>query len=403
MLTNLQQLSLRNNFLTSTIPSNLGFLTNLAYLQLFSNSLIGTLPIELSKLIKLNSLFLQSNLISGTIPLSYSAMIKLVSLNIGNNKLNNIIPSTFINLKYLSTLILNLNKLTGNIENVFTLTNQLQYLQILDLSNNLFSGQLSSKIGEFKVLNSLNLAHNSINGNIPTTIKLSSKLQNFNISNNKIDGILLPSLLNFTNLVIFDLSNNLFSGKVSNELCDLKNLNLLYISNNNFSCYASCLAPPADTYVSTNISINNLKHCYGVQDEIICKFINSANIYDALQKSKTYTPIIVENRFHPYLALTTEYITVYTPYAVDYTITFDVLTMTELFQDIIMFCSTPSCLVVYGSKTGYSGLSGSSYPGLGATPDLVISASSFVVKFTSNGTYVRVLKGFVNIHYPNIS
>ena len=104
--------------------------------------------------------------------------------------------------------------------------------------------------------------------------------------------------------------------------------------------------------------------------------------------SKLYRlPYILQNAIHPYLASALDYITVNVPRAIEYTIQFDVLTMTELFQDIVTFCATPSCAKVYGSKSGYSGLSGSSWPGLGGTPQLVIDAPSFVVRFTSNGTF----------------
>ena len=370
----------------------MGSLTNLAFLQLFANSLIGTLPLQLSKLTKLNSLFLQQNSLSGTIPSAYGTMTKLSSLNMGDNFLNNTIPSSFLNLKSLTTLVLNSNKLRGNIENILILTNKLLLLQVIDLSYNYLTGKLSSKIGNYKVLNSLNLAFNRISGSIPNTIQLSPKLLSFNISNNNMKGSLSVSLLNYTNLVLLDVQNNTFTGKISNYLCNLTSLNIIYISNNNFSCYASCLPPPSDTYVLTNSSNKILPHCYGVQDEIICSMAKAANIHDSLQRSGTYTPIIVQNNFHPYLALTTEYTTVSVPNAVGYTVTFDSLTMTELFQDIVTFCATPACLVTFGSKSGYSGLSGSSYPGLGGTAKLVISAPQFVVRFTSNGTYAHAIR-----------
>lgn len=94
-----------------------------------------------------------------------------------------------------------------------------------------------------------------------------------------------------------------------------------------------------------------------------------------------------QNTMHPYISLTTEYVTVSVPEAIEYTITFDTLTKTELFQDTVTFCSDTSCTVIYGQKAGYSGLTGTSWPGVDGTNQLVISASSFVVRFTTNGTY----------------
>lgn len=90
---------------------------------------------------------------------------------------------------------------------------------------------------------------------------------------------------------------------------------------------------------------------------------------------------------HPYISLTTEYVTVSVPEAIEYTITFNTLTKTELFQDTVTFCSDTSCAVIYGQKSGYSGLTGTSWPGVDGSSQLVISASSFVVRFATNGTY----------------
>ena len=67
-LTNLTELLLNMNRLSSSVPSCLGDLSNLKSLNLAANELNGTIPTELCQLSKLKELHLTQNMINGTIP-----------------------------------------------------------------------------------------------------------------------------------------------------------------------------------------------------------------------------------------------------------------------------------------------------------------------------------------------
>mmetsp|Transcript_44982 Transcript_44982/g.108769 ORF Transcript_44982/g.108769 Transcript_44982/m.108769 type:complete len:137 (+) Transcript_44982:79-489(+) len=67
-LTNLQNLSIMGNFLTSTIPPGFSAMTDIQYLQIQFNDLTGSLPDELSGMTALAGFFIEENFLTGTIP-----------------------------------------------------------------------------------------------------------------------------------------------------------------------------------------------------------------------------------------------------------------------------------------------------------------------------------------------
>jgi Leucine-rich repeat (LRR) protein len=66
LLTGLEKLVLRDNYLKGRIPKSLGGMTHLKVLDLSGNQFMGSIPIELGSLVQLESLFLQSNRFHGS-------------------------------------------------------------------------------------------------------------------------------------------------------------------------------------------------------------------------------------------------------------------------------------------------------------------------------------------------
>ncbi|KAK3411719.1 hypothetical protein EUGRSUZ_I00469 [Eucalyptus grandis] len=181
----------------------------------------------------------------------------------------------------LRVLILRDNRFHGFIEES---TNRIEFpmLQIIDLSQNSFSGSLPSKYFKhwtaMKVpkthsssymgdnlgtvwlliplwtfdysmsvfakgiqmnyskihgyLTLIDLSSNNFSGAIPETIGSLKQLKLLNLSNNMLSGPLPPFLANLTNLEALDLSQNQLSGKISQDLTQLTYLEVFDVSYN---------------------------------------------------------------------------------------------------------------------------------------------------------------------------
>lgn len=89
-MTNLRELSMKQNSLTGEIPTFLGGLSNLQVLDLDFNKLRGAIPFELGRLSSLDMLMLNRNFLTGTI------------------------PRTFLGLNDIDVILLDGNEITGN-------------------------------------------------------------------------------------------------------------------------------------------------------------------------------------------------------------------------------------------------------------------------------------------------
>ncbi|KAJ6886620.1 hypothetical protein NC651_027090 [Populus alba x Populus x berolinensis] len=164
-LTQLTALLLSNNQLIGRIPSQISRLSGLIILDISHNLLSGTIPSSLFSMPSLHFLLLNNNLLYGQI--SPFLCNSLQYINLSFNKLYGQIPPSVFKLEHLRLLRLSSNdKLTGNISSVIC---ELKFLEILDLSNNGFSGFIPQCLGNFSGgLLVLHLGGNNLHGNIPS-------------------------------------------------------------------------------------------------------------------------------------------------------------------------------------------------------------------------------------------
>mmetsp|Transcript_3830 Transcript_3830/g.8646 ORF Transcript_3830/g.8646 Transcript_3830/m.8646 type:complete len:153 (+) Transcript_3830:27-485(+) len=95
----LAQLHLQgNDFLRTTIPSELGQLTNLTSLSLELNRLGGSIPSTLGNLHRLRTFHLEVNQLTGNLPTEFGQLKSLRTLMIWGNRLEGIIPQQVCNL-----------------------------------------------------------------------------------------------------------------------------------------------------------------------------------------------------------------------------------------------------------------------------------------------------------------
>jgi len=188
----IEDLNLRNNQLSGSIPIELWDLTTLTKLDLGTNNgnneLIGTLPTQIGQLTNLLHLNLGNNEFMGPIPSQIGMLTNLTYLNLGGNtgynEFSGTLPASFCNLANLT---------------------------YLDLGNNLFTGSIPACIGGFT-----GLIHLSMGGN-PNTNDFSGPIPN------------LSGLLNIVNLY---LQNNSLTGPMPPELGNLPDLIRLQLFNN---------------------------------------------------------------------------------------------------------------------------------------------------------------------------
>ena len=110
-----RRLSLHDNYLSESIPSQIGQLTTLTALDLYNNNLSGTVPAQIGQLTSLDSLILHNNALSGTIPSQIGQLKSLTFLDLSYNALSGTIPIQILQLTSLIGLYLDNNDLTGPI------------------------------------------------------------------------------------------------------------------------------------------------------------------------------------------------------------------------------------------------------------------------------------------------
>ncbi|KAI7747727.1 hypothetical protein M8C21_032994 [Ambrosia artemisiifolia] len=292
--------SVSNNNLTGNIPPSICDLLSLWVLDLSFNNISGLIPPCLEKLSNsnLNVLNLSCNTLQGTIPNIFTTESKLQSIDLSRNKLEGKVPRSLekceslqiLNLGYnfiddifpfwlgvlskLQVLILKFNKFHGIIRIPAKFKLNFQKLHIIDLSHNLFSGDLpyqyfqewsamketkanatymQTNIGvpfTLQITNKgltlvyvkipytffvVDMPSNMFTGKIPESIQALTGLKVLNLSNNELSGVIPSSIGNLINLESLDLSRNKLSGMIPQDLVQLNSLAFFNVSNNSLT------------------------------------------------------------------------------------------------------------------------------------------------------------------------
>ncbi|KAG0495961.1 hypothetical protein HPP92_000652 [Vanilla planifolia] len=254
------------NRLSGQVPS-FNFIVSLKVLCLGNNQFSGSFPEALFKdfSMVLAELDLSNNNLSG--PLQSITSTSLRKLNLSKNNLSGSLPAkigscTIVDLSenlfsgnisaigswgnYVESIDLSSNKLKGTMLNE---TSQFLRLKSLKISNNLLEGELPEVMGTYPGISVIDLSQNHLNGSIPQSLLKSVSIVDLNLSGNSFTGpIFLKSvseksgspampLLPSPNssLVSMDLSNNFLNGSLPQELSTMRQLRLLNISRNNIS------------------------------------------------------------------------------------------------------------------------------------------------------------------------
>ncbi|KAK6927347.1 Leucine-rich repeat [Dillenia turbinata] len=169
--------------------------------------------------------------ITGNLSSSLFQLPYVEIINLSNNQFSGEIPSQIFtapsSLKYLN---LNGNNLTGEIPRGAN-----SALETLDLSNNVLSGNIHEDIGGFRKLRVLDLGGNLLMGKIPNAITNLTRLEVLTLASNQLVGEISSEISKMKSLKWIYLGYNNFSGKIPPQIGELSSLNHLDLVYNNLT------------------------------------------------------------------------------------------------------------------------------------------------------------------------
>ncbi|KAG8504248.1 hypothetical protein CXB51_002560 [Gossypium anomalum] len=281
-LTELQELSMSNCYLSGPIHSSLSHLRSLSVVRLDNNNLSASVPQFFTEFENLTSLRLSATGLNGRLPEEIFQVSTLQILDLSTNKLlegsfpnfplkaslrtlalsgtnfGGQVPKSIGNLEQLTRIELASCNFSGAIPKTMKKLTQLVYL---DFSFNRFSGPIPS-FSSSRNLTQLNLAHNQLKGTIDSTNWSGlSKLVSVDLQNNTLSGTIPPKLFCIPSLRRLFLSQNQFKG----NLGDLHGrasslLDTFDLSSNNGKLHQKCLATWKGMQVLENEDQSKVKH-----------------------------------------------------------------------------------------------------------------------------------------------
>ena len=272
----IEQLDLKDNRLTGSLPGALGQLTGLRRFDVSYNiSLLGILPLELSGLANLETFYFHFTLLCIPAEVAFFDWLKQIGRTNDTNRychaidcseVNNLVEAecealkTFFDKSYGITwdnatswmttlspcawegvtcrashvirLDLRDNSIVGSIPAAF---GELIHLEVLRLDNNRLTGSIPPELGNLVSLKDLSLNRNLLRGSLPPEIGKLISLKELLLSHNEIGGTILPEISNLISLKRLALNNNRLSGTIPPEIGNLVFLKRLVLSNNRLS------------------------------------------------------------------------------------------------------------------------------------------------------------------------
>ncbi|TYH49592.1 hypothetical protein ES332_D10G147700v1 [Gossypium tomentosum] len=230
----LSVLDISNNRIQHEIPRNFcSLFPYVEFLIMSKNAFKTTIPLCFSRMQRLERLDLSHNNLFGGIPEELATSTSLLRIRLSNNSLSGkIIPAIYHLIGSLEALYLDGNKFEGDISDVSTISSK--SLQVLDLSNNRFSGKLPRWLWNHTDLWVLDLSKNRFEGLIPMELCNLVSLEFLDLSLNHLSGT-IPSCSNLQMMKHVHLANNSLSGTLSKALCKSSSLVTLDFSENNLT------------------------------------------------------------------------------------------------------------------------------------------------------------------------
>uniref|UniRef100_UPI00402B0616 Receptor-like protein kinase BRI1-like 3 n=1 Tax=Arabidopsis thaliana TaxID=3702 RepID=UPI00402B0616 len=218
-LSRITNLYLPFNNISGSVPISLTNCSNLRVLDLSSNEFTGEVPsgfCSLQSSSVLEKLLIANNYLSGTVPVELGKCKSLKTIDLSFNALTGLIPKEIWTLPKLSDLVMWANNLTGGIPESICVDGG--NLETLILNNNLLTGSLPESISKCTNMLWISLSSNLLTGEIPVGIGKLEKLAILQLGNNSLTGNIPSELGNCKNLIWLDLNSNNLTGNLPGEL-----------------------------------------------------------------------------------------------------------------------------------------------------------------------------------------
>ncbi|XP_027941340.1 receptor-like protein 7 [Vigna unguiculata] len=206
--TKLQVLDFGNNDIEDTFPHWLETLQELQVLSLRSNKFHGVItclgtehPFPMLKIFDVSD-----NNFSGPLPASYFKNFEGMK-NVSDNKKSGSLYMGTHGL-YNDSIVVVMKGRHMELERILTA------FTTIDLSDNMFEGEIPEVIGELISLRGLNISHNGITGTIPQSLSSLRNLEWLDLSWNQLKGEIPMALSSLNFLAALNLSQNQFEGVI---------------------------------------------------------------------------------------------------------------------------------------------------------------------------------------------
>ncbi|XVE68732.1 hypothetical protein DITRI_Ditri09bG0093000 [Diplodiscus trichospermus] len=267
-LKHLSQLDLsHNDFEQTQIPVWFwNFTSRLQYLNISGNQFQGKIPDLLITRHASVVLDFSSNNFTGPLPL---ISFNVTAVDVSNNAMSGSICHFLCHKKHhlmkLEVLNLSNNLFSGKLPDCWE---EWQSLVAIKFCNNNFTGKIPSSMGSLTSLQSLHLRNNRLVGELPSSLRNCTELITVDFGFNQLSGE-IPSWMGekLSKLIIISLQTNTFHGHIPEEICSLSSLQILDLSHNNLSgniptCISSLTAMISRNKSDGKISFKTSKGCF---------------------------------------------------------------------------------------------------------------------------------------------
>ena len=202
----------------------MGWLKDLEELNLKGNLVTGTIPQEVANLDKLSTIDLTNNQISGLLP-QWWGSFSLSNILLAQNRLTGVFFNNIYSphLQSVREVRLENNKLVGTLDG--TTIMQMQKIETISLSQNDISGLIPGfQLGSLSTLKFLYLDNNELVGPLPSQLAQTGKssLEELWVQSNSLSGTVPASYVRFDKLHDFFIDGNKLTGALPLQLCSAK-------------------------------------------------------------------------------------------------------------------------------------------------------------------------------------
>ncbi|KAK3404318.1 hypothetical protein EUGRSUZ_K00624 [Eucalyptus grandis] len=212
----LEFINFANNLIVDSFPSWLGSLPELRVLILRSNKFHHVIerPQSSQTFLKLRILDLSINAFVGKLPVEFFHSLNGMKSETGNFTYmhKNLLPRWYFSFTYYGNYDFSMTMIYKGL--VLYYPKISKALIVIDLSSNLFEGEILGAIGDLKGLQGLNLSNNLLTGQIPPLLGNLKALESLDLSLNKLSGQIPQKLTELGFLSVLNMSYNNLTGSV---------------------------------------------------------------------------------------------------------------------------------------------------------------------------------------------